>query len=70
MEKKEYCVLCGKITRVMQDCPVSERDYYLEGAGQLCGECYREIYAPVHNGGVEQINNLLWTGDGGKQWRA
>lgn len=43
-EKKEYCVLCGKIIEVLRERPLSERKCYIEGAGQLCFECYHDLY--------------------------
>lgn len=41
---QESCVLCGRITDMERDWPVSMRKYYIEGAGQLCGSCYFAIY--------------------------
>ena len=38
----EHCVLCGKITPYFTDTPIKERDYYIQAAGQLCGECYAQ----------------------------
>ncbi|HBI60993.1 MAG TPA: hypothetical protein DDY31_07255 [Lachnospiraceae bacterium] len=46
---KEYCILCGRLTEAAKEQPLSEREYYIEGAGQLCRECYRELYVPRHN---------------------
>ena len=40
----EKCVVCGKQTDVPKTKDISERKYYIEGAGQLCGECFFEIY--------------------------
>lgn len=40
----EICIVCGKITGVPKDKPVSERKTYMEGAGQLCENCCWEIY--------------------------
>lgn len=39
----ELCILCGAPTAVLRDAPVEERPYYIDGAGQLCPECYKEI---------------------------
>ena len=52
--EKEYCILCGRLTETAKDQPLSEREHYIEGAGQLCGECYQELYVPWHN------ENVLW----------
>ena len=44
--KKVYdsCVLCGKPTCYTKDTPIDERQEYIEGSGQLCPSCYRDIY--------------------------
>lgn len=52
---KEYCILCGRMTEAAKEQPVSEREYYIEGAGQLCRECYQELYVPQHNETVVQF---------------
>ena len=40
----ERCVLCGKQTEVRCDTPIDFRGCYVEGAGQLCPECWRQLY--------------------------
>lgn len=40
----EYCVFCKKETRYKRCDPIERRKCYVEGAGQLCDECYIEIY--------------------------
>lgn len=40
----ENCVVCRKQTDVPKTRDISERKYYIEGAGQLCRDCYFEIY--------------------------
>jgi hypothetical protein len=37
---KETCILCGKETTVDINTHVDYRTGYIEGAGQLCAECY------------------------------
>jgi len=39
----EKCVLCGKKTGIKTSQPISDRDYYVKGIGQLCRECYRDV---------------------------
>lgn len=46
---RECCILCGKLTGTAKEQPVLERRHYIEGAGQLCQECYQELYVPQHN---------------------
>lgn len=43
-ENKERCVLCWELTDVPTDMPIDQRQYYLEGQGQLCARCYYELY--------------------------
>ena len=43
-DRWEKCVLCNCITDVELCMPVSSREGYIEGAGQLCRECFRMIY--------------------------
>ena len=40
----EKCCLCHKKLEISKDRPVWDRAFYVEGAGQLCGICYRELY--------------------------
>ncbi len=40
----EVCVLCGKTTSVSSEKPISVRQFYIEGAGQLCEDCYCATY--------------------------
>lgn len=43
--KAEYetCVICKCKTNVRCDKPIKERYGYVEGAGQLCYRCYKEL---------------------------
>ena len=38
------CVSCGKQTEFTADMSVDERQYYIEGSGQLCEKCYNKLY--------------------------
>ena len=40
----QRCVLCGAVTDVPVQMPVSERKCYIPGVGQLCRDCCRELY--------------------------
>jgi|TARA_B100001964_G_C13716885_1_gene372819 hypothetical protein len=44
MNKKDKCVSCKKETRYDEFDHIDFRNFYIEGAGQLCPECYNEIY--------------------------
>ena len=43
-EAIECCVICGKPTEYRIDMPIGK--CYVEGAGQLCRECFRKLYLP------------------------
>ncbi len=40
----ESCVLCGKKTSIRSDTDINRRTCYVEGCGQLCGECFQAVY--------------------------
>ena len=40
----EKCVVCGKATVYTKDTLISERSGYVEGGGQLCQDCYKDVY--------------------------
>lgn len=40
----ETCVCCHKKIRIVSDQSIEFRAFYIEGAGQLCYDCYQEIY--------------------------
>lgn len=42
--KEEKCVVCGANTGYTFDISIFERQFYIEGAGQLCPKCHDEIY--------------------------
>jgi hypothetical protein len=42
--EKENCVICGKETPYPKDMNIEQRDNYIEGVGQLCTDCYIDLY--------------------------
>lgn len=42
--EKEKCVSCGVETPYLIIENIHNRYHYIEGAGQLCEECYENIY--------------------------
>lgn len=46
---KETCVLCGQETAYDFKTPITQREFYVEGAGQLCRRCFRELYSEKKN---------------------
>jgi len=45
--EKEKCVYCNSITPYKKSDDISIRDYYVEGAGQLCITCFFETYGSI-----------------------
>ena len=41
---KDRCVSCDTVTPYSSETNIVERNYYIEGAGQLCEKCYKKIY--------------------------
>ncbi|WP_412224638.1 hypothetical protein [Eubacterium callanderi] len=39
----ERCILCGKQTYIQINAPITARQGYIEGVGQLCARCNRKI---------------------------
>lgn len=42
--EKEECISCGVITPEYRSTNIYYRQYYIEGAGQLCKTCYGNTY--------------------------
>ena len=42
--QKEKCISCSDETEVDVNTHIDIRDYYVEGAGQLCKPCFNKIY--------------------------
>lgn len=42
--KYESCVCCHKPTNIAKNKDIEFRPFYIEGAGQLCYDCYHELY--------------------------
>jgi hypothetical protein len=40
----EKCVICKTETEELIHTHIDYRSYYVEGAGQLCKDCYEKIY--------------------------
>lgn len=40
----EKCVLCGAETKVPTTTSIEEREDYIQGCGQLCARCRRQIH--------------------------
>ncbi len=44
MKNKEKCVVCGAATPYTKNTHIDSRQYYVEGAGQLCKVCWDKTY--------------------------
>ena len=55
METKniEKCISCGLNTGHSINDHVDSRKTYIEGAGQLCSDCFIEVYKKVHKKDVD-----------------
>ena len=60
MNKKDKCVSCGLETRYDEFDHIDIRNFYIEGAGQLCCDCYDRIYNAMSSGSRKAIR---YTGD-------
>ncbi len=40
----EKCVICHKNVNVNKNVHIGKRKYYVQGAGQLCENCYKKLY--------------------------
>lgn len=48
---KEICIRCGRETEYDIGTPVTERSCFVPGSGQMCFDCFREVYqVPVMDG--------------------
>jgi hypothetical protein len=45
-DEMDLCINCGKETPYPKNMHIDYRMYYVEGAGQLCIDCYNKIYNP------------------------
>ena len=41
---REICVRCGQATAYDINTPIEMRRWYVEGAGQLCEECWYKLW--------------------------
>ncbi len=55
----EFCVRCGKPTPYDQSTPVTARRYFVEGAGQLCPDCWRRLYERGNQLGAESSDTKI-----------
>ena len=44
----DKCVSCGRDTGISINTHIDSRKTYVEGAGQLCAECFKETYKKVY----------------------
>lgn len=40
----EKCVICNSITEYRRNVHIDHRNFYVDGAGQLCRKCYENAY--------------------------
>ena len=44
-EGYELCVCCNKKVNIFRSEEIESRPFYIEGAGQLCFDCFHELYS-------------------------
>ncbi len=44
VNKTEHCIVCGADTSIPKSYSIELRNFYVEGAGQLCGNCWDKVY--------------------------
>ena len=44
MNKTDRCTICYKDTFIPKNYSIDLRNHYVEGAGQLCSECWDKVY--------------------------
>ena len=44
LSEHDKCVLCGEETKYPKGTHINFREHYIEDAGQLCPQCYQDIY--------------------------
>ena len=49
----EKCVSCGRETGYSINDHVDSRKTYVGGAGQLCAECFKDMYNKIHKKDVD-----------------
>lgn len=40
----EKCIICNKQLKIKRTQSIDKRKYYIQGAGQLCEDCYKKLY--------------------------
>lgn len=54
--KMERCVLRWHLTNIPQNTPISKRKYYVQRQGQLCENCYYELFKQGVFSGEDNMN--------------
>lgn len=55
-DKRENCIVCGCDTGYSRITNIKDRKYYVRGSGQLCKECWQEIY----EGSSKLRRQVIW----------
>lgn len=56
-DRYETCICCHKRVDISIDQDIEFRPFYVEGAGQLCYDCYQELY--VDKGHERLIRDVI-----------
>ncbi len=52
---KELCIRCGRPTPYDINTPIHLRRYFVEGSGQLCEQCFSQLY-PTATASVSSVS--------------
>ena len=52
----ERCIICNANTNIPVTLDISERLYYIEGAGQMCRDCYDETYPETKRSSYDELD--------------
>lgn len=47
MSEKDKCITCGGETPYHMDVNIDYRNFYIEGAGQMCQNCYEMLLLKI-----------------------
>jgi hypothetical protein len=67
---KEKCIRCGRKTGYDVSTPVTVRWYYIEGSGQLCEDCFSQLYESsyrLQNKAISEETKTLKQTDNNKE---
>lgn len=60
---KDKCISCDMQTEYEYETHIDLREFYIEGAGQLCKQCYEEVYVNrARIASIDEDSNAVQSG--------